>query len=66
MFASLHLITDVGVDMAKGWTKRWNHRGKGHRPSHIEALEVKENTLLLDTEWILPPSKSHLIRMMEL
>ena len=66
MFASLHLITDVGVDMAKGWSKRWNHRGKGHRPSHIEALEVKENTLLLDTEWILPPSKSHLIRMMEL
>ena len=66
MFASLHLITDVGVGMAKGWTKRWNHRGKGHRPSHIEALDVKENTTLLDTEWKLPPSKSHLIRMMHL
>jgi len=66
MFASLHLITDVGVGMAKGWTKRWNYRGKGHRPSHIEALDVKENTTLLDTEWKLPPSKSHLIRMMHL
>ena len=52
--------------MAKGWTKRWNYRGKGHRPSHIEALDVKENTTLLDTEWKLPPSKSHLIRMMHL
>jgi len=66
MFASLHLITDVGIGMAKGWTNRWNHRDKGHRPSHIEALDVKENTSLIDTGWKLPPSKSHLIRMMHL
>lgn len=66
MFASLHLITDVGTNMAKGWTKRWSHRGKGHRPSHIEALDVKEDTTVLNEEWVLPPSKSHLIRMMYL
>lgn len=66
MFASLHLITDIGKVMARGWTKRWNYRGKGHRPSHIEALEVKENTTISDKEWKLPPSKSHLIRMMHL
>jgi 3-phosphoshikimate 1-carboxyvinyltransferase len=64
MFASLHLITDTGKVMAKGWTKRWNYRGKGHRPSHIEALDVKKNTTFSDNEWELPPSKSHLIRMM--
>ena len=66
MFASLHLITDVGIDMAKDRTNRWNHRDKGHRPSHIEALDVKENTSLIETGWKLPPSKSHLIRMMHL
>ena len=41
--------------MAKGWTNRWNHRDKGPRPSHIEALDVKENTSLTDTGWKLPP-----------
>ena len=66
MFASLHLITDVGIGMAKGSTNRWNHRGKEPHPSHIEALDVKENTSLMDMGWKLPPSKSHLIRMMHL
>ena len=51
--------------MAKGWVRRWGARGKGHRPSHIPALEVHP-TNISDDDWILPPSKSHLIRMMHL
>ncbi len=51
--------------MAKGWVKRWGSRGKGHRPSHIPALEVHP-TALSDASWNLPPSKSHLIRMLHL
>ncbi len=51
--------------MAKGWVKRWGARGKGHRPSHIPALEVHP-TDVSDDNWVLPPSKSHLIRMMHL
>ena len=66
MFASLHLITDVGTVMAKDWMKRWNHRNEANPPGHIEALDVLKNTKLVDSEWILPPSKSHLIRMMHL
>ena len=49
--------------MGKGWVKRWGPRSKGHRPSHIPALEVKP-TSLVDSPWILPPSKSHIIRML--
>ena len=49
--------------MGKGWVKKWGARGKGHRPSHIPALEV-EPTGLESSSWILPPSKSHLIRML--
>ena len=51
--------------MAKGWVKRWGARGKGHRPSHIPAIEVHP-TNVSDDHWVLPPSKSHLIRMMHL
>ena len=51
--------------MAKGWVKRWGARGKGHRPSHIPAIEVQP-TSISNAEWVLPPSKSHLIRMMYL
>ena len=50
--------------MAKGWVKRWGPRGKGHQPSHIPALEVHPTSI--DNEWVLPPSKSHLIRMLYL
>jgi len=65
MFASLHLIWFRGEPMAKGWVKRWGARGKGHRPSHIPALEVQP-TDVSNADWVLPPSKSHLIRMMHL
>ena len=65
MFASLHLIWFRGKDMAKGWVKRWGARGKGHRPSHIPAIDVQP-TSLCDVSWNLPPSKSHLIRMLHL
>jgi len=51
--------------MAKGWVKRWGSRGKGHRPSHIPALQVHPTDISND-DWVLPPSKSHLIRMMHL
>ena len=51
--------------MAKGWVKRWGARGKGHRPSHIPALQVHPTDISND-DWVLPPSKSHLIRMMHL
>ena len=51
--------------MAKGWVKRWDARGKGHRPSHIPALEVSP-TNVGSGSWFLPPSKSHLIRMLQL
>ena len=51
--------------MAKGWVNRWDARGKGHRPSHIPALEVAP-TNLRNEAWVLPASKSHLIRMMHL
>ena len=47
--------------MAKGW----GARGKGHRPSHIPALQVHPTDISND-DWVLPPSKSHLIRMMHL
>ena len=49
--------------MGKGWVKRWGPRSKGHRPSHIPALEVKP-TSIVEAPWRLPPSKSHLIRML--
>jgi len=49
--------------MAKGWVKRWGARGTGHRPSHIPALEVHP-TSVIEQSWNLPPSKSHMIRMM--
>ena len=49
--------------MGKGWVKKWGARGKGHRPSHIPSLEI-EPTTLMDSRWKLPPSKSHLIRML--
>ena len=52
--------------MAKGWTKRSNHLGEENSSSHIEALDVNKNTTFAKTEWKLPPSKSHLIRMMHL
>ena len=51
--------------MAKGWVNRWGARGKGHRPSHIPALQVHPTDISND-DWVLPPSKSHLIRMMHL
>ena len=51
--------------MAKDWVKRWGARGKGHRPSHIPALQVHPTDISND-DWVLPPSKSHLIRMMHL
>ncbi|MGA0379869.1 MAG: hypothetical protein ACO3NJ_03585, partial [Candidatus Poseidoniaceae archaeon] len=63
MFASLHLIWFGGKVMAKGWVKRWGARGTGHRPSHIPALEVHPTTII-EESWDLPPSKSHMIRMM--
>ena len=47
--------------MAKGW----GARGKGHRTSHIPALQVHP-TDISNHDWVLPPSKSHLIRMMHL
>ena len=50
--------------MAKGWVKKWGHRGKGHQPSHIPALEIHPTAI--SNEWLLPPSKSHLIRMLYL
>ena len=62
MFASLHLIGIFGRTMAKGWVNRWGPRGKGHQPSHIPALDVHPTSI--DNEWVLPPSKSHLIRML--
>ena len=52
--------------MAKDWTKRWNHRGEENHPNHVAALDVKKNTTFAKNEWKLPPSKSHLIRMMHL
>ena len=64
MFASLHLIVNFGWNMARGWVKRWGPRGKGHQPSHIPALDVHPTSI--DNEWVLPPSKSHLIRMLYL
>ena len=64
MFASLHLIVYFGRTMAKGWVKKWGPRGKGHQPSHIPALEIHPTAI--NNEWLLPPSKSHLIRMLYL
>ncbi len=52
--------------MAKGWAKQSNHRGEENSPSHVEALDIIKNTTFAKTEWKLPPSKSHLIRMMHL
>ena len=52
--------------MAKDWTKRWNHRGEENHPNHVAALDVKKNTTFAKNDWKLPPSKSHLIRMMHL
>ena len=50
--------------MAKGRVKNWALRGKGHQPSHIPALEIHPTAI--NNEWVLPPSKSHLIRMLYL
>ena len=61
MFASLHLIWYSGETMAKGWVDKWGPRGKGHRPSHIPAIEIQP-TSIEDRPWKLPPSKSHIIR----
>ena len=50
--------------MTKGWVKRWGPRRKGHQPSQIPALEIHPTSI--NNEWFLPPSKSHLIRMLYL
>ena len=47
--------------MAKGWVSKWGPRGKGHRPSHIPAIEILP-TSIHNKPWKLPPSKSHIIR----
>jgi 3-phosphoshikimate 1-carboxyvinyltransferase len=47
--------------MAKGWVSKWGPRGKGHRPSHIPAIEIIP-TSIDNKPWKLPPSKSHIIR----
>ena len=65
MFASLHLITDVGATMAKD-EGRWILREEEHSSNLVAALDVKKDTTFANTDWKLPPSKSHLIRMMYL
>ena len=64
MFASLHLIGILGGYMSKGWVNRGDLRGNGHQPRHIPALEIHPTSI--KNEWVLPPSKSHLIRMLYL
>jgi 3-phosphoshikimate 1-carboxyvinyltransferase len=48
--------------MAKGWVSKWGPRGKGHRPSHIPAIEIHTYFHRQIEPWKLPPSKSHIIQ----
>ena len=48
--------------MGKRWAKRWTTSGKDHRRNKIHALRVLPSRLKDPLKWILPPSKSHLIR----
>ena len=48
--------------MGKRWAKRWTTSGKDHRRNKIHALRVLPSLQKESLEWILPPSKSHLIR----
>lgn len=66
MFASLHLITDVGTAMAKDREKRWDHCDEENSSTLVAALDVQKDTTFINNKWRLPPSKSHLIRMMHL
>ena len=48
--------------MGKRWAKRWTTSGKDHRRNKVHALRVIPSAQNDPLEWILPPSKSHLIR----
>ena len=48
--------------MGKRWSKRWTSSGKGHRRNDVHALRVTPSATLDPIHWVLPPSKSHLIR----
>ena len=52
--------------MGKGFKERWNLPDEENSSDLIAALDVKKDITFSKTEWRLPPSKSHLIRMMYL
>ena len=52
--------------MGGAWVKRWSPSGKGHTQSLVGALKVNPAQGIETLNWILPPSKSHAIRLMTL
>ena len=48
--------------MGKRWAKRWTTSGKDHRKNNIHAYSVEASKITTPLQWMLPPSKSHLIR----
>jgi 3-phosphoshikimate 1-carboxyvinyltransferase len=50
--------------MGKRWARRWTSSGKGHRRNDVHATRVKPTVSMSTIQWPLPPSKSHLIRVL--
>jgi len=56
----------VADNMAKRWVSKWNDSVGTAPVNDIEYLSINESAKGGDLQWNLPPSKSHLIRLLAL
>jgi|GEM_PF-58430 len=56
----------VADNMAKRWVSKWNDSIGTAPVNNIEYLSINESAKGGDLQWNLPPSKSHLIRLLAL
>lgn len=56
----------VADNMAKRWVSKWNDSVGTAPVNNIEYLSINESAKGGDLQWNLPPSKSHLIRLLAL
>ncbi len=56
----------VAVNMAKRWVSKWNDSVDTAPVNDVEYLSISESLKGGDLQWDLPPSKSHLIRLLAL
>ncbi len=56
----------VAVNMAKRWVSKWNDSVDTAPVNDVEYLSISESVKGGHLQWNLPPSKSHLIRLLAL